>query len=207
MFAKLVAQVRSGETLVRQTATAIRGTLSRPDGRVTVGGVGTLYFVLYLVGIGQLGLGEWGFAIDTVADPIARMTQLRGPFQWESVALVVLGPVELLVSPVNIALGGTLATLVGVNIGVSLIAYRGPTSCRLGPGAGTVASLPGLLSGFACCGPTILLVIGVQASTSILTAFQWLLPVTAAMLIGTLLWVGTKVEPAVQSGNRSPSAK
>ncbi|MFC6976069.1 hypothetical protein ACFQL1_17450 [Halomicroarcula sp. GCM10025709] len=64
------------------------------------------------------------------------------------------------------------------------------------PGAGAAAGLPGLLSGVACCGPTILLVVGVQASAGVLAVFQWLLPVAVLSLLGTLLWVGTKVDPA-----------
>jgi hypothetical protein len=193
MSAESVEQRQSGHELVQQTAAAIRETLSRRDGRATVVGVGVIYFILYLTGIGHIGIGQWGFRINTVADPLARMTQLRGPFQWEPIALIVSGPIELLVSPANIVLGGALAALVGVNLGVSLVAYRGPSACRFGSGAGVAAGVPGLLSGFACCGPTILLVIGVQASTTILTAFQWLLPATGVMLIATLFWVGTKV--------------
>ncbi|WP_284008474.1 hypothetical protein [Haloarcula pelagica] len=53
-----------------------------------------------------------------------------------------------------------------------------------------------MLSGVACCGPTILLVVGVQASAGVLAVFQWLLPVAVLSLLGTLLWVGTKVDPA-----------
>jgi len=181
-------------TLLSGTLVAVRGALARRDGRAVALGTGAMYFVFYLVGIGYLGLGPSGLEFSVVADPLARLTQLRGPFQWEPVALAVVGPIELLVSPLNVAMGLLLAALVGVNLGVSLVAYRGPTACRLGPGAGAAAGLPGLLSGFAGCGPTILLVVGLQASTTVLTVFQWLLPVTVVALVGTLLWVGTKVE-------------
>jgi hypothetical protein len=180
--------------LGHQTAVAIRGALSRRDGRATLVLAGLTYFVVYLVGLGYLGLGQSGFELSVVADPLARATQLRSPFQWEPIALIVAGPVELLVSPLNIALGSLLAALVGLNLAVSVVAYRGPSACRLGPGAGAAAGLPGLLSGFACCGPTILLVVGLQASATILTVFQWLVPLTVVALVGTLLWVGTRVE-------------
>jgi hypothetical protein len=180
--------------LLAYTRVAVRGALGCRYGRTVALLTGAAYFVFYLVGIGHLGLGPSGFEFSTVADPLARATRLRAPFQWEPVALAVVGPVELLVSPLNVTLGLLLATLVGVNLGVSLVAYRGPSACRLGPGAGAAAGLPGLLSGFACCGPTILLVVGLQASSTLLTVFQWLLPVTVVALVGTLLWVGTKVE-------------
>ena len=180
--------------LHRQTAVAIRGALSRRDGRVTLLSVSVAYLAVYLVGLGYLGLGPWGFDLSVVSDPLARATQLRSPFQWEPIALVVAGPVELLLSPLNVALGSLIAVLVGTNLAVSVVAYRGPSACRLGPGAGAAAGLPGLLSGFACCGPTILLVVGLQASATVLTVFQWLVPLTVVALVGTLLWVGTTVE-------------
>ena len=180
--------------LLGQTMLAIRGALSRRDGRVTAAVAGVGYLLVYLVGLGHLGLGPSGLELSVVADPLTRALQLRGPFQWEPVALVVAGPVELLVSPLNVALGSLLALLVGLNLAVSLVAYRGPAACKLGPGAGAAAGLPGILSGFACCGPTILIVLGLQASATVLTLFQWLLPLTVLALVGTLLWVGTKVE-------------
>jgi len=184
------------EGLLRNTSVAVRGALTRRDGRVTLGGTGLVYFLLYLIGLRHLGLGRPGFTMSVVKDPLTRAFRQVGPFQWEPVALIVTGPVELLVAPLNMLLGGLLAVLVGLNLAVSVVAWRGPSACRLGPGAGTVAGLPGLLSGFACCGPTILLVVGVQASAGILSVFQWLLPITVVALLGTLLWVGSRVEPA-----------
>lgn len=180
--------------LLGGTAVAIRGALSRRDGRVTATVAGVGYLLVYLVGLGHLGVGPSGLELSVVADPLMRALQLRGPFQWEPVALVVAGPVELLVSPLNVLLGSLLGLLVGLNLAVSLVAYRGPAACKLGPGAGAAAGLPGILSGVACCGPTILIVLGLQASATLLTLFQWLLPLTVLALVGTLLWVGTKVE-------------
>jgi len=184
------------EGLLGNTAVAVRGALTRPDGRMTLGLTGLAYFLSYLVGLRHLGLGRSGFSVSFVSDPLTRALRQVGPFQWEPIALVVVGPVELLVAPLNMLLGAILASLVGLNLAVSVVAWRGPSACRLGPGAGTVAGLPGLLSGFACCGPTILLVVGVQASAGILSLFQWLLPITLVALLGTLLWVGSRVEAA-----------
>jgi len=182
--------------LLAQTAVAVRGALGRRDGKATFVGTAVAYLAVYLVGVGHLGLGPWGFDLSVVADPLARATQPVGPYQWEPVALLVAGPVEFLVSPLNLGIGLGLAVLVGVNLAVSLVAYRGPSACRFGPGASLAAGLPGLLSGVACCGPLILVVVGLQASATVLTVFQWLLPVAVLALVGTLLWVGRRVEPA-----------
>ena len=191
--------------LVRRTAFTVRVALSRRDGRVTLGIAGAVYFLLYAVGLGHLGL-QGGAAtrgdgaepvVDAflVSDPLATATRRVAPFQYEPVALVTVGPIEYLFAPVNVALGAALAALVGVTLAVSVVAWRGPSACRIGAGAGAVAGLPGLVSGFVCCGPTILLVIGVQASAGVLAALQWLLPLAVASLLATLVWVGSRVDP------------
>jgi hypothetical protein len=182
--------------LVRQTVVAVRGALTRRDGRVVFVLASVAYLLLYTAGLRNLGFGPWGYEIAVVSDPLTRALKPVGPFQWEPIALVVVGPVELLIAPLNVLLGSGLAALVGLNLAVSVVAWRGPAACRLGPGAGAAAGLPGLLSGFACCGPTILLVAGIQASAGVLTLFQWLLPVAVVALVGTLLWVGWQVDPA-----------
>ncbi|AAV46112.1 MULTISPECIES: hypothetical protein [Haloarcula] len=188
----------SVQRLFRNTVVAVSGALSRRDGRVSLSVSGLAYFLLYLAGLRHLGFGPSGYEVSVVSNPLVRAFRQVGPFQWEPIALVVVGPVELLVAPLNMLLGAVLAALVGLNLAVSIVAWRGPSACRLGPGAGAMSGLPGLLSGFACCGPTILLVVGIQASAGLLSLFQWLLPLTVVALLGTLLWVGSRVETAQQ---------
>ncbi|QKG93831.1 hypothetical protein HPS36_13530 [Halorubrum salinarum] len=192
--------------LLRRTGFAVRAALGRRDGRATALIAAGGYLLAYLVGLGHLGLREGGAASDAgravptvdlvvAGDPLALAARRVAPFQYEPVALLSAGPVEYLFSPVNAALGAALAALVGVTLAVSVVAWRGPAACRIGAGAGAVAGVPGLLSGFACCGPTLLLVIGVQASAGLLAALRWFLPVSVAGLCATLLWVGSRVDP------------
>jgi len=192
--------------LVRRTGVAVRGALGRRDGRVTAGVVAVAYFLAYGVGVGHLGLrgaarsGATGSgpAVDVAvaSDPLALLTRRVAPFQYEPVALVTVGPVEYLFAPLNAAIGLGLAALVAVTLAVSVVARRGPAACRLGAGAGAAAGIPGILSGFACCGPTLLLAVGVQASAGLLAVLGWFLPLSAAGLVATLLWVGSRVDPA-----------
>ena len=192
--------------LVRRTLFAVRTALGRPDGRFTFGATTVGYWLLYGVGLGHLGLRSGGGAatgteplvdVFVVSDPIAAATRRVAPFQYETVALVTVGPLEYLFAPVTAAIGLGLAALVGVTLAVSVVAWRGPSACRIGAGAGAAAGVPGLLSGFACCGPTILLIAGVQASAGLLAAMQWFLPLAVLTLVGTLLWVGSRVDPTM----------
>jgi hypothetical protein len=190
-----VERARHGVTrLLGQTSQALRGALERTDGKLVFGAVTVTYLAVYLWGLNYLGPNAGGTTVVLVDDPLTRATERIAPYQYEPVALVAAGPVELLFSPVNTLLGLVLGALVGANLALSWVAYRGPEACGLSPGAGTVAGVPALLSGFACCGPTILLVVGVQASAGILAAFQWLVPISAVALVATLFWVGSRVE-------------
>lgn len=180
--------------LLRRTTSALRGALSRRDGKAVFAVAALGYLVVYLWGLNHLVPNTGETTLFVVDEPLARATQRVAPYQYEPIALVAAGPVRLLFSPVNTVLGATLGVLVGANLALSWVAYRGPQACGLSPGAGTVAGVPALLSGFACCGPTILLVVGVQASAGIVSAFQWLVPVSAVALVATLFWVGSRVE-------------
>ena len=191
--------------LVRRTGFAVRAALGRRDGRATAVVVAVAYLLAYAAGLRHLGFRDAGAArtgsaplvdVTVASDPLSLLTRRVGPFQYEPVALVAAGPVEYLFAPVNAAIGLGLAALVGVPLAVSVVAWRGPSACRIGAGAGAAAGLPGLLSGFACCGPTLLVVIGVQASAGLLAVVQWFLPVAVLGLLATLLWVGSRVDPA-----------
>jgi hypothetical protein len=186
-------------SLVRRTALAVRGALGRRDGSAVFALTTVGYLAVYLSGIGFLNANDGETAFVVVSDPLARATELMAPYQYEPIALLAAGPVELLFSPVNTLLGLGLGALVGANLAVSWVAYRSPAACGLGSTASAAAGVPALLSGFACCGPTLLIVLGLQATAGLVAAFQWLVPLSVALLVATLLWVGNRVDPAGHS--------
>jgi hypothetical protein len=96
---------------------------------------------------------------------------------------------------VNVLFGPGLGALVGVTLAVSIVSWRSPPACRLGAGAGVTAGLPGLVSGVACCGQQLLVVVGIQASAGLIAAMQWIVPLAVAALLATLFWVGGQVQP------------
>lgn len=191
-----VATVAKVTTAIARTRTATAMTLRRRDARLVFGVVTVVYLLAYLWAIGHLDRGLGGFGVSVVADPAARFLQPElGPFSFTPVARVVLGPVTYLVS-FNTVIGLGLAVLVGLNLGLTYLAWTQPTACGIGESTtGVLASLPAILSGTACCGPVVLIVLGIQASGVLLTAFQFLLPVAAVMLLGSLLLVGRQVDP------------
>jgi hypothetical protein len=182
------------------TAAAVRGTVVRRDARAVLVGVSLGYLGLYLYILGHLRFTGRGFDYVVVSDPLSRMFQPTGTLAFEPVASLVVGPLELLVAPVNVAIGGFLAVLVGTNLAVSYLAWRRPAACGVGSGAkssGLLAGLPALLSGTACCGPVVLIALGIQASGVLVASFGLLVPAAVLLLVGSLVYVGRSVDPTV----------
>ena len=190
----------AGRAAVRRTGVAVRLALGRPDGRLVFAATTVAYLAAYLYAIGHLAPGEGGLGVLVVPDAAGRFLRPSlGPFAFEPVAVVRAGPVTYLLS-LNTLLGLGLAALVGLNLAVTALAWRQPAACGLGSrSAGALAGLPALLSGAACCGPFVLLVLGIQATGVLLTAFDWLLPAAAALLVASLLLVGRQVRPEAAS--------
>ena len=137
--------------------------------------------------------GRGGLSVFVVDDPIGTALVRRSPFLFEAVTTIEAGPVVYLFRPVNVLIGLALGLLVGVTLAVSVVSWRGPDACRIGAGAGATAGIPGLVSGVACCGPQLLVLVGLQATAGLVAAMQWMVPLAVASLLVTLLWVGSQV--------------
>jgi|APHM01.1.fsa_nt_gi hypothetical protein len=185
-------RARLNDALSR-TRTATAMALHRRDSQTVFAGVTIAYLLVYLWAIGHLDTGLGGISVTVADDPLVTLFRSAGTFAFRPVASVALGPVTYLAS-LNTLLGGAIAALVGLNLAVSYLAWRQPTACGLGrSSSGLLAGLPALLSGTACCGPVVLIVIGIQASSALLTAFQFLLPVAVLLLVGSLVLVGRQL--------------
>ncbi|NHN47690.1 hypothetical protein G9464_08780 [Halostella sp. JP-L12] len=183
---------------VRHTASVLRRGLRRRDGALVAAASGTGYLAAYLFALGDLVVRRGvGTGLVVARDPLAAAVRRVGPAAFEAVALVDLYHVRLLFSPGNVLVGGALAALVGANLALTYLALTQPEACGPSATAGIAAAVPALLSGTACCGPVVLLLFGVQASGLLLTAFAWLVPVGVVFLLGTLVLVARRVDPAV----------
>jgi len=189
------ATARFGTALSR-TRHATSVALRRRDAALVFGATTVLYLVVYLWMIDHLAPGLGGYGVSVVADPLAKFLQPElGPFMFTPVARVSLGPVTYLFS-LNTVFGAVLAALVGLNLALTYLVWTQPNACGIGgKSSGFLASVPALLSGTACCGPVVLIVLGIQASGVLLTGFQFLLPAAGLLLVGSLVLVGRQVNP------------
>jgi hypothetical protein len=181
---------------VSRTLAATRAVLRRRDATLVVAVTATGYLLVYLYALGHLAPGIGGFGVTVVSGALGKLFRPElGPFSFTTVARVTVGPVTYLFS-LNTVLGLGVAVLVGLNLGLTYLAWRQPAACGVGsPSSGALASIPAILSGTACCGPVVFIVLGIQISGIVVTAFQFLLPVAVVLLLGSLVLVGRKVDP------------
>lgn len=187
--------------ILSRTVAALGVAAERWDSRLVFLGAGVSYLVLYLVTVGDLsftGGATGAFTIRTV-DEFSRAFASVGFFRFDAIAVVSVGPLTYLFSPFNMLVALVLSGLVGANFALSYLGLVQPRACGLESSTGVLAGIPALLSGAACCGPTILLVVGIQASATIITGFQFLVPLAVVMLVGGLLLVGRQVDPSLLS--------
>jgi hypothetical protein len=178
------------------TRRLLAATLSARDAAGVTAGVAVAYTLLYLAAVGALTAGDGEVGLTVVRDPLSRLFDPSGPLAFEPVALLELGVVDYLFSPPSLALAAGLGALVGLNAGASYLRVRRPGACGLSSKLSALSGLPALLSGTACCGPLVLLALGVQATGVLLTAFAWLTPVATLLLVASLLWLGRGTPPA-----------
>lgn len=186
---------------LRRVRQAVAGVVSHRDGQAVFAGTVIGYFLLYSVAVGDLArsVTPGTVGISVVDQPLSRLFESMGPFQYEPIAFVQLGVVDYLFAPLNAAIGLGLAVLVGLNLVVAYGSWRRPTACGLPDSrsvegaTGLLAAVPALLSGTVCCGPAILLVVGVQATAGLMAVFQWLLPVAVVLLVGSLFVASRRV--------------
>ncbi|ACV11280.1 conserved hypothetical protein [Halorhabdus utahensis DSM 12940] len=184
--------------VVARTGVALKIAGTRWDTRLAFLGASLLYVVVYLFTVGDLSVitGSEGVTV-RIADDLSRALVSRGFFRFDAIALVSVGPVSYLFAPLNLIVASVLAGLVGANVALTYLGYTQPRACGLESSTGVLAGIPALLSGAACCGPTILVVIGVQASATLITAFRLLVPIAIVLLVGGLLLIGRQIDPGL----------
>jgi hypothetical protein len=174
-----------------RTRGATREVAARRDAAFLAATTAVGYLLVYLYALGHLAPGIGGFGVTVVPGALGEFFRPElGPFSFTPVVRVSVGPLTYLFS-LNTVLGLGVAGLVGLNLGVTYLAWRRPAACGVGSASsGVLASVPAVLSGTACCGPVVLVALGVGASGALVGVFQYLLPVSVGALLCSLVLVG-----------------
>jgi hypothetical protein len=171
--------------------------------RLMVGVVTVLYLLTYLWSIGDIVVtatdqsrfaGAWPVQ---VADWPSKLLRQTAPFSYEPVlAARLAGHIQLFLAPVNLGLGLLLGGLAGANLAAAIHLYRTAATCRRRSFAGLIGVLPGLLTGFACCAPTLTLLLGAQLAAALIGLRNWLFPLALTILLAGLAWSAKRLAGA-----------
>jgi hypothetical protein len=158
--------------------------------------VTVLYLLTYLWSMGDIVVtatdqsrfaGAW--PVQVAADWPAKLLRQTAPFSYEPVlAARLTGHIQLFLAPVNLGLGLLLGGLAGANLAAAIHLYRTAATCKRRSFAGLIGVLPGLLTGFACCAPTLTLLLGAQVAAALIGLRNWLFPLALAILLAGLAW-------------------
>lgn len=112
----------------------------------------------------------------------------RSLFVFEPIASLTIGNLRLFVSPPNLAVALALSALVALNVAVSVaVLYR--LGVRGGRGfLNLLGTVPAIVSGTACCVPTVVLLLGLQLTATLSTLWSLFLPLSLALLTLSLWW-------------------
>jgi hypothetical protein len=140
-----------------------------------------VYLLLFLVALQDISVG--GRGVQVLTADWARMFERTGMISFEPIAQLTVPGLTVLIAPLNILIGLVLALLAGMNLTVTYLAVRQPAACRFNRSAGILASMPAMLAGSACCAPAVVLILGLQVSSLLITVFQVLIPLSLVLLV------------------------
>lgn len=154
-----------------------------------------VYVLIYLAAVGHLVFtsrmepSQSLFALKILPNWQELLFKQRSSFLFEPIGVLYLGPnLKLFLSIPNMILSATLGILVGTNIALSYYSFR---QLGLSGGRGILnllGTIPAIVSGAACCVPTLILVIGLQLTATIATAWSFFVPLSMGLLFLSLVW-------------------
>jgi hypothetical protein len=150
------------------------------------------YVVLYLAAMQYLivapGGAESFLSLQIVPDWRDLFFRQRAAFLFEPIGALHLGPLVLFLSIPNLAIGVLLGLLVAANIAVSYYGFRALGMQGVRGFHALIGTIPALISGAACCVPTLILVIGLQLTATLAAVWSLLVPISAVLLVMSLWW-------------------
>jgi len=147
-------------------------------------------------------------AVEVAGDWPSNVWKAVAPFSYEPIAAIYIGHhLAVFLAVPNLLLGLGLGGLVGLNAAVAAAAFAKRRTCRR-PGVGLLGTLPGLLTGFTCCVPTVALALGLNSVLALVTLRTYFIPASVLVLAGGLLWGAGRLdlEPAAAGSMPQPGS-
>lgn len=159
-----------------------------------------LYLAIYLAATQHLiftsrvGQAESFLMFKISPDWPELLFKMRAPFLFESIGAIYLGNLKIFLSIPNILIGTLLGTLVAANITTTYYSFKmlGLKGVK-GVGA-LLGTVPAIVSGAACCVPTLILVVGLQLTATLAAIWSFFVPASFGLLLISLIWSLKKIQ-------------
>jgi len=184
---------------LRDARWLIPAVLSRSRYRWLTGAALTGYLVVYLLAIGNIivsstvTLGREVPSLYLVDGWATTLWKPIAPFYFESIAAVYLPGVAIFLSVPNLLMGLGVGALLGINVALAVYGARVAAACGRTGFSGLAGALPGLLTGFACCVPTLALVLGANIALAVIAVRGLFFPASVSMLAASILWTAHRI--------------
>ncbi len=195
----------------REAVRRLKETLASPKLRRLAWLSGIAYVLLYLFSIGHLVISpgvtpfpDRGVLFFTGLENLWRE---RAPYNFEPIG--VFQPFEgfaIFLAVPNLLLGIALGFLLGLNVSTLLYGYAQAKACGLRSVSGVFASIPAFLTGFACCTPTFVFLLGTAFAASFIALLAWFMPAAIAALVLALAWNLLRKLPSPSHGEQASEA-
>jgi len=174
--------------------------LSQKKYLVTTIAVFVLYVIMYLAAtqflifVQRTPMAEAFFELKILENWRELIFRQRSPFLFESIGALYIGGIKVFISVPNILIAVLLGVLVAFNISVSYYSFRALSLRGVRGVMGLLGTVPAIVSGAACCVPTLILVIGFQLTATLATLWSFFVPLSFVLLLVTLWWALYKIE-------------
>jgi len=143
----------------------------------------------HLVFTARIGEAESFFAFKILNNWQELIFRQRSPFLFEPIGSLYIGPtLKLFLSVPNIILAMFLGTLVSANVVVSYFSFRNLALKGIRGFSSLLGTIPAIVSGAACCVPTLILVIGLQLTSTLVAVWSFFVPLSILLLSLSLWW-------------------
>jgi hypothetical protein len=143
--------------------------------------------------LGDIDIGTVGWSWHSPPWQWAHILSQRSPWQFEALAMLEMGALVILFSPVNLLIATALSALLGLNLHGAL-ALRQNAHCTAIASAGV---WPSLLAGGACYTPSLLLLLGIPGLGVFVSLFAWMVPLALILLLISRCWQRRQSAPAL----------
>lgn len=174
--------------------------LSQKRYLVTTIVVFVLYVIIYLAAtqflifVQRVPMAEGFFELKILENWRELIFRQRAPFLFESIGALYFGGIKVFISVPNILIAALLGILVALNISVSYYSFRALSLRGTRGIMGLLGTVPAIVSGAACCVPTLILVIGLQLTATLAVLWSFFVPLSFVLLIAALWWALYKIK-------------